>query len=126
MPAPLIFGRKKQIRFSDEHEFYEALGFLSKNNGTTSYHWEHNEDQGAWGSEGRIHCYKDIAKFPQYFSNAFTKGTGNVIHRINCNDYVKYLVKFHDFQFGHHQNITTIRATVPRKYRGDFNRGFNL
>ena len=50
----LVFGTIQQIQFASDNEFFEALGFLSKNDGTTSIHWEHNENQGAWGSEGRI------------------------------------------------------------------------
>ncbi|WP_286831681.1 hypothetical protein [Sphingobacterium sp. UBA6308] len=32
----LVFGTKGQIRFSSELEFFEALGFLCKNDRTTS------------------------------------------------------------------------------------------
>lgn len=126
MATPLVFGRKGQIHFADENEFFEALGFLSKNDGTTSYHWEHNEDQGAWGSEGRIHCYQNISSFPAYFSSAFTAGRGRVIHRINCNDYIKYIVDKHAIVFGPIQNPAAIRATVPARFRADFDRGVLL
>lgn len=69
--AQLTFGTKQQIQFASDNDFFEALGFLSKNDGTTSIHWEHNENQGAWGSEGRIHCYQNIASFPAYFRNDY-------------------------------------------------------
>lgn len=36
--AQLIFGTKQQIQFASDNEFFEALGFLCKNNGTTSIH----------------------------------------------------------------------------------------
>jgi hypothetical protein len=121
--AQLIYGRKKQIRFLNDNEFYESLGFLSKNNDTTSLHWEHNEDQGAWGSEGRIHCYKDIIRFPLYFSRAFTAGRGRVIHRINCNEYLKYIVTNNNFVYGNIQNIPNIISTIPAINIVDFNRG---
>ena len=124
--AQLIFGTKQQIQFASDSDFFEALGFLSKNDGTTSINWEHNENQGAWGSEGRIHCYKNIANFPAYFSNAFSSGVSNIIHRINCNEYIEYLATNHDFQFGHNQDVNAITATIPAQYLGDFNRGLNL
>ena len=124
--AQLIFGTNQQIQFASDNDFFEALGFLSKNDGTTSIHWEHNENQGAWGSEGRIHCYKNIANFPAYFSNAFSSGVSNIIHRINCNEYIEYLATNHDFQFGHNQDVNAITATIPAQYLGDFNRGLNL
>jgi hypothetical protein len=121
--AQLIFGTKQQISFASDNEFFEALGFLSKNDGTTSIHWENNENQGAWGSEGRIHCYKNIANFPAYFRNAFTAGVGRIIKRINCNEYIEYIVSNHNFQFGDNQNLANIRQTVPAQFVPDFNRG---
>lgn len=124
--AQLTFGTKQQIQFASDNEFFEALGFLSKNNGTTSIHWEHNENQGAWGSEGRIHCYQNIGNFPNYFSNAFSAGVNKIIHRINCNEYIKYIVTIHRFQFGHNQDVNVIRNTIPQQYIGDFNRGLAL
>ncbi len=64
---PLNYGT---VNFESLNEFYESLGFLAKNNGTTSLHWEHNETSGAWGSEGRIHFYSNTANYPDYFRNA--------------------------------------------------------
>ena len=46
------FGIKNQMQFANEHEFYKLLGYLAKSDGSTSLAWEHNENQGAWGSEG--------------------------------------------------------------------------
>lgn len=109
-----------------DNDFFEALGFLSKNDGTTSIHWEHNENQGAWGSEGRIHCYQNIANFPAYFSNAFTAGVGKIIHRINCNEYIENISTNHSFQLGHNQDVNAIRTTIPAQYLVDFNRGLAL
>ncbi len=123
----LIFGRKRQIRFNSDGQFYEALGFLAKNNGTTSIHWEHNEDQGAWGSEGRIHCYRNIAAFPIYFSRAFTAGAGGkIIHRINCNAYIEYINLNHGFVLGGIQTVPNILATIPPAFVADFDRGLRL
>ena len=51
------FGRNGQINFSSPEDYYELLGYLAKSDGTTSITWENNEDQGAWGSEGRICFY---------------------------------------------------------------------
>jgi hypothetical protein len=124
--AQLIFGTRQQIQFESDNDFFEALGFLAKNDRTTSIHWERNEIQGAWGSEGRIHCYKNIENFPVYFSNAFSAGTNNIIHRINCNEYIKYIIEEHSFQIGHTQDLSAIRLTIPTQYATDFNRGLQL
>lgn len=124
--AQLTFGTKQQIQFGSDNEFFEALGFLSKNNGTTSIHWEHNANQGAWGSEGRIHCYQNIGNFPNYFSNAFSAGVNKIIHRINCNEYIEYIVTTHSFQFGHNQDVNAIRNTVSQQHITDFDRGLAL
>ena len=48
------FGRNGQVSFSCPEDYYELLGYLAKSDGSTSITWENNEDQGAWGSEGRI------------------------------------------------------------------------
>lgn len=125
--AQLKFGTKGQIAFASDSEFFESLGFLAKNDGTTTIHWEHNEEQGAWGSEGRIHCYKNIASFPNYFSSAFTAGNGNIIHRINCNEYIEYIAQNHAFVEGQPvQDEAAIRATIPPANLVDFDRGLAL
>ena len=51
------FGKNQQIQFANEHEYYKFLGFLAKSDGSTSLVLEHNEEQGAWGSENRIQIY---------------------------------------------------------------------
>jgi len=117
----LSYGLHGQVHFSDAREYYYALGFLASAK-RTSLHWEHNEEQGAWGSEGRIHCYKELSLFPPSF--IITAGTGTALGRINCNDYVTELVETHHFTFGRvNQDITLIMSTVPNWYRADFLRG---
>ena len=49
------YGAQNQVSFRDLHEYYFALGFLA-NEKNAEIRWENNEEQGAWGSEGRIHC----------------------------------------------------------------------
>ena len=91
------FGTNGQIQFDNENQYYQLLGYLAKSNGSTSIVWEHNEDQGAWGSEGRIqiHTYN----MPQIGHYALTAGNGgNVISRINCNEFVENLRTNHNFR----------------------------
>ncbi|MCT4583091.1 MAG: hypothetical protein N4A35_16895 [Flavobacteriales bacterium] len=124
--AQLIFGKNQQIEFASNQEFFEALGFLSKNDGTTSIHWEHNENQGAWGSEGRIHCYRNIERFPRAFRAAFTAGVGKIIHRVNCNEYIRYIVVHYGFQIGTEQDVAEIRQAISNVDITHFDRGLQL
>jgi hypothetical protein len=118
------FGTQNQIRFNNESEYYQTLGYLAKPDETTSIHWEYNEKQGAWGSEGRIHFYIQNPNIPGAFS--LTAGTGNIIHRTNCNEFIQNLVQNHNFQYGNSQNIQDIRDTIPEQYINDFNDGLTL
>lgn len=118
----LSYGSKNQVAFDSWDEYYYALGFLA-NNRNAELRWEHNEDQGAWGSEGRIHCLIPETYFPQYF--LFTAGRGNVYARINCNDYVATLVLEHHFETsGRWQDLDAIRSTVPAMYLNVFEDGY--
>lgn len=120
------FGTKGQIQFDTENEYYEVIGFLAKSDGTTSLAWEDNDEQGAWGKEGRIQCYKNISKFPNSLNRAFTAGTGSIIRRINCNEFIQHLRDSHGFILGKEQNLSSIKKTIPTKYQLDFERGLKL
>jgi hypothetical protein len=121
------FGKRNKMRFDSPEEYYETLGFLAKSDGSISLVWEHNEDQGAWGSEGRIHCHSNINKFTAPLTRKFTAGRAqNVIHRINCNEFVEDIVTNHSYSMGSTQNTANIRATIPNQYLADFDRGLNL
>ncbi len=117
------YGTQGQISFNSDTEYYQALGYLAKSDGTTSLTWENNEEQGAWGSEGRIHFYIDNPKITGYFRH--TKGTGNIISRVNCNEFLLNLHQNHNFVNGNKQDIDDIRSTVPAEYISDFNYGLS-
>lgn len=120
------FGNKRQMQFANEHEFYKLLGYLAKSDGSTSLAWEHNENQGAWGSEGRIQIH--IERNPAGVgTHNKTAGNGrNVLKRINCNDFVECISTHHKFVMGGIQNQNVIIKTVPPVYHQDFWDGFNL
>lgn len=119
----LVYGRSAQVRFSSSEEFYYVLGFLADYRRAAIY-WEHNEDQGAWGSEGRIHCLIPQERFPDCFK--FTAGRGEGVYaRINCNDYVGCLVNDHGFKTrGAVQDVEKIISTVPSQYWDIFEKGY--
>ena len=118
----LKYGAQGQVSFRNVHEYYFALGFLA-NTKNAELCWENNEEQGAWGSEGRILCHVPEKEFPQFFR--FTAGRGNIYARINCNEYVGTLITEHHFNYnGRVQNITKILETIPEEFRGDFQSGY--
>ncbi len=120
--AKTRFGTQGQVSFRDLNEYYYVLGFLANSN-NAELRWENNEDQGAWGSEGRIHCLIPEERFPQCFR--FTAGRGNIHARINCNEYVATLVTEHNFKTGScNQDLSAILETVPEKYRDAFKEGY--
>lgn len=119
------FGTNGQIQFDNKNQYYRLLGYLAKSDGSTSIVWEHNEDQGAWGSEGRIQIYTH--NMPQIGHYTPTAGNGgNVISRINCNEFVANLRVDHKFRYGKTQDIDTIRTTIPDEYLADFESGLNI
>lgn len=117
------FGKFGQVQFDDEHQYYQLLGYLAKSDGTTCIVWEHNEDQGAWGCERRIKFYVTP---PSIFRLSYTRGVGNVLFRVNCNEYMDNIFADHHFRNGVTQNIPAVRSTVPAQYVADFNAGLAL
>lgn len=76
------------------------------------------------GKEGRIHFYISNLSIPGFFK--LTAGTGNVVNRTNCNEFIENIVTNHNFIMGKSQNIATIRTTVPTQFVNNFNHGLTL
>lgn len=119
------FGTKQQIKFNSEADYYEFLGYLSKNDGSTKIVWEHNDEQGAWGQEGRIEFFFRV---PTTLSVILTHTAGNssILSRVNCNEYIENLRSDHEFKVNTTQDVELIRTTIPENFKDDFERGFNL
>lgn len=119
------FGTKQQISFNSESEYYELLGYLSKSDGTTILVWEDNDQQGAWAKEGRILFFS--AQPAALRANLLhTAGVGNILSRVNCNEFIINIRTNHSFVLGETQNIPNIRATIPNLYIADFDAGLQL
>lgn len=93
------FGTKQQIAFNSEAEYYEFLGYLSKNDGSTRIVWEENNEQGAWAEEGRILFY---TSHPNQLRVQLlhTAGNPSIESRVNCNEFVENIRVNHNFVLG--------------------------
>lgn len=118
------FGTKQQIQFSSEEDYYEFLGFLSKNDNSTRIVWENNDQQGAWGQEGRIEFYSKPPSLNVLLVH--TAGNGTLHSRVNCNEFIKNLNVNHNFIINGPQDLSAIKATIPIKFLVDFDRGLKL
>lgn len=119
------FGTKRQIQFDSPEEYYEFLGFLAKDDGSTKITWEPNDESGAWGEEGRIHFY---VGHPAALSAQLlhTAGTGPIVSRVNCNEFVENIIGSNGFVHDGSQDPTAIRKTIPQNYLDDFDRGLAI
>lgn len=117
------FGSQNQMVFANDHEFFQFLGYLAKSDGSTSLVWEHNEKQGAWASEGRIQLFRPL---PIQWNVKVTAGVGNIIGRINCNEFVEYIRSNYGFIEGSLQDIESIRGLIPENFISVFNSGIEL
>ena len=119
------YGKKNQVRFANDHEYYRFLGFLAKSDGSTKIVYEQNDLQGAWASENRIQFFIEPPT-PIASNVSLTAGVGNIKYRVNCNDFLQEIINFHGFANGRTQNLSIIRRTIPSAYLQDFNEGLNL
>jgi hypothetical protein len=116
------FGQKGQVSFRDEAEMYKFIGYLTKS--SVSIQWERNNEQGAWGQEGRMAF--STAAVQSYFPNlGYSAGVGSYNSRLNCNAFVEKLVNL-GFSLGNTQNINSIRNNIPTAYQNDFDLGCQL
>lgn len=116
------FGTKDQVQFDTPEDYYEFLGYLAKEDGTTKLVWENNDEQGAWAVEGRIQFYVEAPR-ALHARLRHTAGTGNIVSRVNCNDFVEHIAQHHHFISNRPQNQAKIRKSIPVAHRGDFDRG---
>ncbi len=118
----LTYGKNHQITFQDLAEKYKFIGYLTNHN--VFLQWEHNEQQGAWGQEGRIAFTSDhvTLHFPHLL---YTAGVGNYTSRLNCNDFVQELFQL-GFSKGNTQNTNLIRGNIQPACFPYFDAGCSL
>ena len=118
----LIFGTNSQVSFKDDAEKYSFIGYLTKS--VVFIQWENNDQQGAWGKEGRMAFTTADVKL-HFPSLGYSAGVGSYNSRLNCNDFVQLLFNL-GFIKGNLQDITVIRNNIPTAYRADFDAGSQL
>lgn len=89
--SKLVYGENGQVRFFSEEEKREAIDYILNNpqNVDFTIH-ENNQNQGAWGSEDRIH-FKREEGVPECLKRNMTAGRSGLYGRINCKEFCKEL-----------------------------------
>ena len=90
--AQLTFGRNNQVKFESEDELNEAINYILHSSNVDYNVHEDNQNQGAWGSEDRIHFYKRDG-IPACLLKNMTAGNGSIFGRINCKEFVELIKK---------------------------------
>lgn len=118
----LAWGQEPQLQFKDQAEFYRTLGQLT-NEQAFSISFEPNRQTGSYSDAYRIRALADAANITDAL-----KSKMRTANRINCNEYVQYLIKNHGFVLSGNEvkrNFDDVRTTVDVKYLGDFVKGYN-
>lgn len=119
----LRFGEKNIIEFESYNSLYYTIGYLTNfSKRGTKISIESYDDK--WGYEYRI-WIKTIGNIPEDISRAISAGNNSYEARLNCNEFIIYLINEHDFDEGRVKNEDFIRETIPNQYRDDFERGYN-
>ena len=143
--AKLQYGKSGHyLVFANDAEFFLTYGFLCNlQKHALAFQWEYNANSGAWGNEGRIHFLgvggNDYSPKPQVINNKLTAGYGNIVHRVNCNEYIKELVLNYGFSVNPQKPGNKVSRSpqgllppanpqiyVPNAYLNDFMNGFNM
>lgn len=87
----LVFGKNGQVHFDSVEERDEAVEYIKNNPENVDYNvHEDNQNQGAWGSEDRIHFRSEVG-VPDCLRRIMTAGNDSVYGRINCKEFVDYI-----------------------------------
>ncbi len=113
---------KSGVHFNSWEDLALSLGFLSNpKNHKISIHIESNDNQGAWGKEGRIHYYHSLPYLQSNLKCLYdcrSAGNGNITCRINSNNFIYSLI--HDFGFTTSSQATAI-VTPPQNNQSILN-----
>lgn len=114
--------RNTGLFFSSWENYSKTLGYLSnpdhyyENGGNISIVIERNDEQGAWGKEGRILYYGDQEFLKSYLTDLFdsrTVGVGAITARINSTKYIQSLKGDYHFNVVSKSEQTTLYLFPP-------------
>jgi len=89
--SKLVFGKNGQVRFDSEEELKEAIDYIINSPNVNYNVHEDNQNQGAWGSEDRIHFYSSD-DIPECLKRNMTAGNnGSIYGRINCKEFIEVI-----------------------------------
>lgn len=123
------------LHFNSEKDYYEVLGFLSKEEELIRVYTENNDKAGAWSGQGRMSLRNvSIDSLPEALKNAFETSADG---RISVTQYVKNLKENHNFSREidptgsdftkrlYKESLEKVLETVPEEYENDFYRGYH-
>ena len=123
------------LHFNSGKDYYEVLGFLSKEEELIRVYTENNDKAGAWAGQGRMSLRNvSIDSLPETLKNAFET---SVDGRISVTHYVKNLKENHNFSREidptgsdftkrlYKESLEKVLETVPEEYENDFYRGYH-
>ncbi len=123
------------LKFNNEKEYYEVLGFLSKEDEYIRVYTESNDKAGAWAGQGRMILRNvSIDSLPETLMNAFETSADG---RISETRYVRNLKENHNFTKEidptgsdftkklYKESLDKVLETVPEEYENDFYRGYH-
>ena len=132
--AQLDWGTGIGLHFRDDAEYYETLGYLTKDPALVSVYTHDNDRSGAWAGQGKLHIHVNKRSLPDGLRRSFVQSGDD---RLSVTDYVRNLVYDHEFTqfydptgnlytfYRYPRSMTDVRATVPRAFLEDFDRGYD-
>lgn len=123
------------LKFANDREYYEVLGFLAKDEEYVRVYTESNDKSGAWAPQGRMLLRNvNVKSLPEALMKAFETSTDG---RISETKYVRNLKENHGFikevdptgsdftKWLYKESIEKVLETVPVKHENDFYRGYH-
>ncbi len=123
------------LHFVDNAEYYETLGYLTKDPASVVVYTHKNDVSGAWAGQGKLETKIDKCLLPAALKRSFDLSGDN---RLSVSDYVENLINNHSFTkfydptgnlytyYRMPSSFNDVRATVPNSNLRDFDRGYSL